>query len=374
MNYIEKFSTNLGKNALTTAILPDFFANFAFMSGKSATQAATGPKKIDASWWMGALSLAFTVLLVWYLFRIVDFSAMMAVIRRGVNLWWILLAMGISVGSHVLRAVKWRLQLRSLGIDAPFMALCCSIFGCYALNLVLPRVGELWRCTYIARRENAPFTKVFGSLVSDRLTDSLTVLLLVVLAFIVAAPALHAFMQKYPLGEDLLALFRNPFFWIAVAVAIAIVVALLYFLRGTSLVAKLRQWTAEIWQGFATLWRMRGKTAFILLTLAVWAVYFIQFYVAFFAFDFTRALCDSSTAFGLVPALVAFVLSAIGMAIPSNGGLGPWNIAVMFGLSIYGISDTQGTAFSMVVWTAQTVMLLLLGIFTMIYILAKRKH
>ena len=56
------------------------------------------------------------------------------------------------------------------------------------------------------------------------------------------------------------------------------------------------------------------------------------------------------------------------MAIPSNGGLGPWNIAVMFGLALYGVSDTQGASFSILVWSAQTVMLILLGIFTMIYI------
>jgi len=91
--------------------------------------------------------------------------------------------------------------------------------------------------------------------------------------------------------------------------------------------------------------------------------------VAFYAFPFTRELCaEASLGYGLIPCLVAFVLSSIGMAIPSNGGLGPWNIAVMFGLALYGISDTAGTAFSMLVWSGQTVMLILLGIYTMIYI------
>ena len=89
---------------------------------------------------------------------------------------------------------------------------------------------------------------------------------------------------------------------------------------------------------------------------------------------FTRELCaDSGLAFGLVPCLVAFVLSSIGMAVPSNGGLGPWNIAVMFGLAVYGISDAQGTAFSMLQWSGQTVMLIILGIYTMLYISLSRK-
>ncbi|MDE5903507.1 MAG: hypothetical protein K2H21_09870, partial [Muribaculaceae bacterium] len=70
---------------------------------------------------------------------------------------------------------------------------------------------------------------------------------------------------------------------------------------------------------------------------------------------------------------MAFVLSSIAMGIPSNGGLGPWNIAIMFGLSLYGVSEAQGTAFSMLQWSGQTVMLILLGLFTIAYILLSRR-
>ena len=321
------------------------------------------------------LPLALTVLLVAYLFHKVDFSAMMEIIRQGVDYWWILLAMGLSVVSHIARASRWRLQLRSLGINAPFMALCCSIFGCYALNLVFPRLGEVWRCTYIAKRQKAPFTTVLGSMVSDRLTDTLSVLLLTLLTFIVANGAIRAFLAKYPVGEGLIALVDNPLVWLAAFMALGIVIGIFYAGRTTGAVRKLLKWLGELWSGFATLWRMHGRVKFILLTGAIWGCYFLQLYVAFFAFEFTRDLCrQSDTAFGLVPCLVAFVFSAIGMAIPSNGGLGPWNIAVMFGLAIYGITDAQGTAFSMVQWSGQTVMLIILGIYTMSYIAISSKN
>ena len=56
------------------------------------------------------------------------------------------------------------------------------------------------------------------------------------------------------------------------------------------------------------------------------------------------------------------------MGVPSNGGLGPWNIAVMFALSLYGIGQTEGTAYSLVVWGFQTIMIVALGIFSFIYI------
>lgn len=315
------------------------------------------------------LPLALTVALVWYMFKKVNFSEMWNLVSHGVDYWWILLAMAISVFSHVFRAMRWRIQLRALGLNPPLMALCCSIFGCYALNLVFPRLGEVWRCTYISRREKTHFSTLLGSMVGDRLFDTLMVLLLTVFTFIVANSAINAFLTRYPVGRDLLAMLYNPLFWVSVGFLCAMVWAVLHFFRHSAPVEKMLVWLRELWQGFAVIAGMRGKWRFLGLTFAIWGCYFIQLYVAFYAFSFTRALCaEPGLAFGLVPCLVAFVLSSIGMAVPSNGGLGPWNIAVIFGLAVYGISDAEGTAFSMLQWSGQTVMLIILGIYTMGYI------
>lgn len=96
------------------------------------------------------LPLALTILLLTYMFRKVNFGEMWQIVTHGVDYWWILAAMGISVFSHIFRALRWRIQLRSLGITPPLMAIVVSIFGTYALNLIFPRLGEIWRCTYIA--------------------------------------------------------------------------------------------------------------------------------------------------------------------------------------------------------------------------------
>lgn len=319
------------------------------------------------------LPLVLTVALVWYMFKKVNFSEMMDIIRRGVDYWWILAAMGVSVFSHIFRAARWRLQLRGIRVEPPFMALCVSIFGTYALNLVFPRLGEVWRCTYIAGRQKAPLSNVFGSMVADRLSDTVMVLLLTLLTFVVASPAINAFLQKYPIGRDTLALLENPWFWLVVIGAVAAVWVLMVVFRESRPVRALKDVCRGLWDGFAVVARMKGRGLFLLYTVAIWGCYFLQLYLAFFAFSFTRDLCTADNAFGLTPCLVAFVLSSIGMAIPSNGGLGPWNIAVMFGLAVYGVSEAQGTAFSMLVWSAQTVMLIILGIFTMIYLATEKK-
>ncbi len=320
------------------------------------------------------LPLALTVLLVWYMFRKVDFREMWHLVSHGVDYWWILAAMSVSVLSHVMRALRWRIQLRALGIDPPLMAVVCSIFGTYALNLVFPRLGEVWRCTYIANRQRAPFTTVVGSMVADRVSDLIMVSLLTLFTFVVAAPALEAFLVKYPIGRGLIDLLSRVWVWVAVVGVALLVWAIFHFGRNNRIVSRLRSWIAEMWNGFAVVVTMKGKWGFLFFSIAIWTCYFFQLYVAFFAFPFTRDLvAEPGTAAGMIPCLVAFVLSSIGMAIPSNGGLGPWNIAVMFGLAVYGITDAQGTAFSMLVWSGQTVMLILLGIMTMVYIALDKK-
>ena len=307
--------------------------------------------------------------LIWYLFSKVDFKQTIDIISHGVDYWWILAAMGISVFSHVFRAMRWHLQLNALNVKTSLMELICGVFGCYALNLVLPRVGELWRCTFVAQRSKAQFTTVMGSMMADRLADTVMVTMLLLLTFVTATSALIAFMAKYPVGEGILNILYSPYVWIAAIIGIAFVWWLLHRFRATEFVTKLRKWTAEIWKGFAVIATMPGKWKFLLLTFAIWGCYFIQLYVAFFAFSFTKSLCwEPGLAYGLLPCLVAFVLSSIAMAVPSNGGLGPWNIAIMFGLAIYGVPDVEGAAFSILQWSGQTVMLIILGIFTAIWI------
>lgn len=312
-----------------------------------------------------------TIGLLWYMFTKVPFADMMEILRGPVNFWWILLAMCLSVFSHIFRALRWRIQLRSLKIDVPLMAIVCSIFGCYALNLLFPRLGEVWRCTYISRRGKAPFATTLGSLVADRAADAVAVLLMLVLTLFLASDAIIAFMDKYAVGRDLIAFLSDPVKWVALLAGLIMAAAIVMLFRNNSLVIKGRRFALQIWHGFASAATMPGRFKFILLTLLLWGCYYVQLYVAFFAFDFTASLCKSpALGYGLVPCLVAFVLSSIGMAVPSNGGLGPWNLAIMFGLSLYGVTDSQGVAFSMLQWSGQTVMLVLLGVYTMIYITA----
>ncbi len=330
-------------------------------------------KNIIGSLLKYVVPLVISVGLCYLLFTGVDFKEMTDIIRNQCDFRWIGLAMGLSIFSHVFRAMRWRIQLAALGIRPPVFALVLSIFGTYAVNLVFPRLGELWRTSYIAQRQRAPFTSVFGSMVADRVADTGTVLLLTLFTFVMAQKAILGFLAEN--GESYAAIGRilaSPWLWTA-AVAFAAAVWVLMTRRNASgWLARVQSAVRGLWQGFAVVFRMPGRGKWLLWTVALWGSYFLTTYIAFFAFPFTR---DILAEHGVLAALVTFVLSSISMGVPSNGGIGPWQWAVIFALSIYGLDRASAGAYANLVMGCQTLLLIALGIFTFVCIaVEKRRH
>lgn len=317
------------------------------------------------------IPLVISVGLCYLLFTGIDFGQMLAIIRDECHFQWIAIAMGVSIISFVCRAFRWRIQLRALGIDPPIHALILSIFGTYSVNLVFPRLGEVWRTGYIAQRQHAPFTAVFGSMVADRLADTVTVLILAVITFFLASGAILDFLEVNVESYRAIGNFiSSPWLWGTIAVLFA---ALWIFMkRRTSnpWVLRVQGIMHELWDGFAVIVRMKGKGEWLLWTLGIWGCFGFQMYICFFAFPFTEAVLHN---YGWIAALVTFVLGSLSMGVPSNGGIGPWQWAVIFALSIYGVERAQAAAFANLVLGTQTLMLIILGIITFAAIALDRK-
>lgn len=318
------------------------------------------------------IPLLVTVLLCVLLFRDVDFDEMMSIIRDQCDFRWIGLALVISIFSHVFRAMRWRIQLRAVDVDVPLFVLVLSIFGTYAVNLVLPRLGEVWRTGYIAKRQDASFSKVFGSMVADRLADTVTVLLLTVVTFLLATTQLSDYLgQNSESYLRILDWLTSPWLWLAGVACLAFAWWFLAHKSTNKAVVKIQSFFKGLWVGFAAIARMKGKGRWLLLTVCIWGCYFTQLYVAFYAFGFTE---DILSHYGILAALVTFVLSSISMGVPSNGGIGPWQWSVIFALGFYGLAQGPATAFANLVMGCQTLLLILLGLFTFVCIAFDNKN
>lgn len=342
-------------------------------------QTETKNKSIVGAVLKYVVPLVITVGLCYMLFSKVDFREMVEIIKRDCDFWWIGLALFISIFSHVFRAMRWRIQLEALNIPTPLTPLVYSIFGTYAVNLVFPRLGEVWRTGYIAQRQRASFTTVFGSMVADRLADTVTVALLTLVTFLLASGAFIDYVKTNPAAyEGLMALATSPWLWLSVAVVIALVWWLFAARRENKLVKKVLATVKNLWDGFAVIAKMDGKGRWLFLTVMIWGCYFTQLYVAFFAFPFTAEVVAEH---GAPAVLVCFALSSIAMGVPSNGGIGPWQYAIIFGLAIYmpagadkELFTANSTAFANLVLGAQTCLLIVLGLWTFAYIALSKKR
>ena len=306
--------------------------------------------------------LVISIGLCWLLFTGIDFDEMLAIIREQCDFRWIAFGFVFAIGAQVCRAYRWQIQLRALGITPPAYVLVYSIFGTYAVNLVFPRLGEVWRTGYVAQRQKAPFTTVFGSMVADRLSDTVAVALITLFAFAVASSAIMSYLHEN--GETLSAiagLLESPWLWSAVAMCVAAVWILMKLHTSNKAINMLQAAIKELWQGFAVIVKMPGKGKWLLLTLGIWTCYFLQLYVSFYAFPFTAALLAE---YGVPAALVTFVLGSLAMGVPSNGGIGPWQWAVIFALGIYGLPKAEAGAFANLSLGTTTLLTIALGIFT----------
>ena len=151
------------------------------------------------------IPILISVGLAWFLYNNVDINAIKTSLRQDVNYWWFVPVIVVSIFSHIFRALRWRLQLRAINIDAPLWVLVNSIFGTYFVNLLFPRLGEVWRTGYVAQRQKAPFATVLGSMVGDRLSDTVTVGLLTLVTFFLAQDAFFKFFDARGDGSSSLA-------------------------------------------------------------------------------------------------------------------------------------------------------------------------
>lgn len=298
-----------------------------------------------------------TVGLCYVLYSDIDPAQLRSDIGR-CNFLWVAAFLACNVLAMVFRAMRWRLQLRAIGLNPPLGVMNRSIFGTYAVNLVFPRLGEVWRCGYIARVAAAPFSGVFGTMVADRLSDTLMVLLICVPTFIASSSAMNSFLERANVGAGVGDILIS---WPMLLCGVALVAAALFVWRSRSAAAfRIRGFVVRTWRGFAVIFSMPNRGRWLLLTLGIWGSYIVSMGFSMAAFPPTAALAET---YGLTAVMITFVFGSLAMAIPSNGGIGPWQLAIMLSLSgLYSLPEGEALSFATLNLAASTLLTIILGI------------
>jgi uncharacterized protein (TIRG00374 family) len=244
---------------------------------------------------------------------------------RQANYWWILAVLLAFTISNISRAIRWRMLIRPLGYQPKLInAFLTTVLGYFA-NLGLPRIGEVVRGGTLARYENIRIEKVMGTIVTDRIVDVLSILIVTGLAFLIQFDTLWAFAQEYVSFKVLLFL----------GVAGLGFLGLLYAFHKPILATKFGQKVLELakgfWQGIITISKLEKPGLFILHSINIWLMYFLMTYLCFFAFAPTAHLSPMA-------GLVVFAFGAWGIVIPSPGGMGTYHWLAQTALVIYGVN------------------------------------
>ena len=266
---------------------------------------------------------------------------------KNANYSFVFLSVVFGALSHISRAYRWKFLLAPLGYKPRLINSVLAVLIGYVSNLGIPRSGELFRATVMDRFENIPFQKGFGTVIAERLVDLFILLCFVSLALILQFDLIWEILANKPI---------NPVHICVIIVGVSIVFLILRkFINQSNnpFLKKIRLFFSELWEGILSLKKMEHKWAFVGHTLFIWLMYLAMFYIIKFSIPETASL-------GLEALIAAFVVGALAIS-ATNGGVGIYPFSVSLVLIAYGISKESSLAFGWIMWTSQTVMIVLFG-------------
>lgn len=265
-----------------------------------------------------------------------------------VNLWWILAVLVAFTVSNIFRALRWQMLLAPMGYRAGFANSLLTILLGYFANLFLPRMGEVVRAGSLARYEKIPVEKVMGTLVIDRLMDFLCLGGVVGLAFLLEGDTLWAFISQQKSGGEGGGFFQNPFvlgFLALCAVGLFLIFFFKKRLAQIPIFQKIEKLLQGFWDGLRSVFKLKKPGLFLLYSVGIWVMFYLQCWLNLKAFPPTAHL-------GMSAALMVFVFGTLGFVIPSPGGMGTYHALCIAGLTLYGISGSDGFSYANIAFFA----------------------
>lgn len=279
------------------------------------------------------------------------------------ELWYLIPIFITGFLSHLFRALRWKLLLRPLGINPGATNLTFSVLIGYLVNLLIPRMGEVAKCTVLAKYEKVPADKMIGTIVAERTFDVITLGVVTLIAFASQAGVIGNYAGQL---FDAMAAKQNLMVAAVFCLLLGIVfLVLVYRKYKTSKVGKFIKGLSD---GVRSILVMQNRGMFLLYTVLIWTMYWAQVVLGFWSLPATEHLS------GLI-ALVILVFGSVGM-IATPGGIGAYPILLSQILILYGIKLADGNAFGWVSWSVQTGIVLILGILSLIFlpIYNSRRH
>lgn len=275
---------------------------------------------------------------------------------KNTNYIYIIPVLIMALLSHLSRALRWKILIETMGYKTStgnaFFATLCGYFA----NTFVPRAGEILKCSLITKYDKIPFTKLVGTIITERLFDLVCYFFLIIITIAIQVKTVSEFIK-----EKMTLLFQNNHttpLWKKISVPLVVLI-LLYFLgkwilkryRDHHYFLKMKGVAIGVKEGFSSILHLKKRKAFIGHTIFIWSMYLLQIYIGFSALSETSHL-------GIGAAFSVLSLSTLAMII-APGGLGAFPVAVQQVLLIYGLDNIS---FGWLMWGVTTGIILAAGL------------
>ena len=279
---------------------------------------------------------------------------------RTANYSWVVLSIILGICSHILRAARWVLFFEPMGLKPRFKVTFYAVMIGYFANMAFPRLGEVTRCGILSKYEKVPFQKALGTVVTERAIDMLIFFLLFLLMFFTQLGTIREYLDEkiYPnLVAKFGTLHYSRMIFLSLGGFLVILAGLWFAVRKRVMASKtyhkVRDLVIGFWEGLKSLSQVRKPGLFVIYSVVIWVLYFFMLYVIFFCFAETASLSPGA-------GLSALVLGSVGIMV-TPGGIGLYPAIIQETLLLYGIAKPTGLALGWISWSAQTLMILVLG-------------
>ncbi len=298
---------------------------------------------------------ALGIFIVWWLFKDQELSNILKILVNETNYYWILLSIAFGILSHMSRAARWQQLIKATGEQAGFKNAFWAVMTGYFINLLVPRMGEVSKCGVLSKYEKLSFTKVFGTVVAERLFDMLILLLIFAIVLAWQFDLLCDFLFKNVDVDKMKGAFISPVIYIV----IFSIIVFLYLIRRNRHSIKIFREVSSLWmkfkEGFSSIRKVENAPLFWFYTIFMWIMYFAMVYVCFFSFAATSQL-------GIAAGVTILLTGSLGMLIPVQGGLGTWHAMVITTLVLFNIDKETAGVFAIVAHGSQTLMIIVMGL------------
>ena len=260
--------------------------------------------------------------------------------------------------------------MQPLGFEPSRLNTFFAVMLGYFFNLLVPRMGEVMKCTMLAKYEHTPVDKLIGTMVAERALDVICLAIVIGLSLLLQMDMVTTFIS----GADVTGAGQGNGWWRLLGL-IALALAGVWILRMLMsryahhhMVKRIRSVASGIWQGLTSVRHIDPSRlpAFLFHTIFIWTMYLLSIRMGFYAMS-------SVVGLGMSAALTILSVGSLAMII-TQGGIGAYQIVVQRSLALYGIPEVNGLAFGWLLWAVQTILVLVVGLICLILLPVMNKN